>query len=207
MERHHRALPALALGTGVTWMAAVLLVAANPKGLSLIGDLAYDRANRVHTLALLFLLAMAVVLHRVIRDGDLPGVRAAKVLVVGAVLMLVGNVVSFWGALVVGQQSEQFWGGWTGWIIFLPGLLLLFGAPIALARAARGWPEVASPQRWAIGFSGVLLSITLETWAISPAATLPPAVLAAFALLALATAAGRVAISGVAEQPRTTATV
>lgn len=187
MDRQHRALPILALLTGLAWLVAVLLVAAYPKGLSVAGDLAYDRANRVHTLALVLLLATAVVVYRAIRAAGLPGGRSVRLLVGGAALMVAGNTVSFWGALVVGRQSEQFWGGWVGWLTFLPGQLLLLGAFIALARTARLWPHVTSSQRWAMGLVGVLLATTTATWAVSPAVTLAPAVLAAFALLAAGT--------------------
>jgi hypothetical protein len=179
--------------TGLAWMAGVLLVSAYPKELSPAGDLAYDRANRVHTLALVLLLATAIVVYNMIRAGRLPGPRAARVLIVGAGLMLVGNVVSFWGALVVGQQSDQFWGGLVGWLVYLPGELVVLGAFIGLARASRHWPKVSTAQRWSMGFVGVLLSITTVTWAISPAATLAPAVLAAFALLAAGTTIARTA--------------
>ena len=203
MDRQSRALPALAMLTGLVWMAAVLLVAANPKSISLAGDLAYDRANRAHTVALVLLLALAVVVYRTIRAGALPGGRAAGVLVVGAALMLVGNAVSFWGALVVGQQSDQFWGGWAGWLTYLPGQLLLLGAFIGLARAARYWPNVSTIQRWSIGPAGLLLTITTATWAVSPAVTLAPALLAAFALLATGMAVAQVAGTDLPE-PATT---
>jgi hypothetical protein len=193
MDRQRRTLPVLAVLAGLAWMAAVLLVAANPKSISLAGDLAYDRANRVHTVALVLLLATAIVVYRTVRAGGLTGGRAATLLVVGAVLMLVGNAVSFWGALVVGQQSEQFWGGWVGWLTYLPGELLLLGAAVGLALAARHWTNVSMLQRWAIGLVGVLLSITTATWAVSPAVTLVPAVLAAFALLAMGMAVAQAA--------------
>lgn len=187
MDRARHILQALGGATGLTWMAAVLLVAASPKGVDLAGDLAYDRANRVHTLAVLLLLALAIVVHRTIRTSELPGRRAAGLMVVGAALMLVGNVVSFWGALVVGEHSEEFWGGLVGWLTYLPGEVMLLGTFIALAVAARGWPDVSWAQRWTIGLAGVLLSITTATWAISPAVTLVPALLAAFAVLAMST--------------------
>lgn len=203
MDLQRRTLPVLAILAGLAWMAAVLLVAANPKSISLAGDLAYDRSNRVHTVALVLLLATAIVVYRTVRAGGLPGGRAATALVVGAVLMLVGNAVSFWGALVVGQQSEQFWGGWVGWLTYLPGELLLLGAAIGLARAARHWLNVSTLQRWAIGLVGVLLSITTATWAVSPAVTLVPAVLAAFALLAMGMAVAQAASTDLPE-PATT---
>jgi hypothetical protein len=187
MDRQRHLLQALSVVTGLTWMAAVLLVAANPKGIDLAGDLAYDRANRVHTLAVFLLLSMAVVIYRTIRTGDLSGSRAARLMVIGAALMLIGNVVSFWGALAVGEHSEDFWGGLVGWLTYLPGEVLVLGTFIALAVAARHWPDVSRTQRWIIGLAGVLLSITTATWAISPAVTLVPALLAAFALLAMST--------------------
>jgi hypothetical protein len=195
VDTERRALPVLAMLTGLTWMGAVLLVSANLKDVSLAGDLAYDRANRVHTLALVLLLATAIVIHRTVRTWGLSGRRATTVLVVGAVLMLVGNVVSFWGALVVGEQSDQFWGGWIGWLTFMPGELLLLGSFIGLARAARHWPNVGTAQRWSIGLVGLLLAITTVTWAVSPLVTLAPAVLAAFALLTTGTVVARAAAS------------
>lgn len=126
--------------------------------------------------------------NRTIGAAGLPGRRATTALVAAAVLMVAGNAVSFWGALVVGQQSEQFWGGLAGWLIYLPGQLVLLGAFIALARATRRWPDVTRIQRWSIGLVGVLLTVTTVTWAISPAATLVPALLATFALLTTGTA-------------------
>ena len=188
MERRRQVLQALAALAGLTWMAAVLFIAANPKDISLAGNLAYDRANRIHTLALVILLATVLVMYRMIGASDLAGHRAAGALLIGAVLMLVGNAVSFWGALFTNGTSEQFWGGWAGWLTFLPGLLLLLGAPIAMARAARDWPDTSKAQRWSIGLFGLLLTITTGTWAISPAVTLAPALLATFALFATATA-------------------
>jgi hypothetical protein len=170
-------------------MGAVLFVAANPKGIDLAGDLAYDRANRLHTLALALLLATAVVLYRMLRTSGLAGRRAAGVLVIGAVLLFVGNAVAFWGTLFTDGTSEQFWGGWVGWLIFLPGLLILLGAPIALARAARDWPDISRAQLWSIGTVGLFLTLTTGTWAISPAVTLAPALLATFALLVTGTTA------------------
>jgi hypothetical protein len=185
MDRERRALPILALLTGLAWMAAVLLISANHKGIDLIGDLAYDQANRFHTVALVLVLATMVLVYRIVRADGLAGARAAKLLVIGAALMLVGNVMSFWGALATSGPSDAFWGGWAGWLTYLPGSLLMLGALIALGRAARSWPTTSGMQRWAIGATGALLSITSVTWAISPAATLGPALLAAFGLLTM----------------------
>lgn len=193
MDRERHLLPMLATVTGIAWMAAVLLVAANPKGVSLAGDLAYDRANRVHTLALALLLATAIVAYRTIRTGDLAGRRSAGLLAVAATLMLVGNAISFWGALLTDGTSEEFWGGWAGWLTFLPGLVLLLAASIALARAARRWPDTTRTQRWSIWLAALLLAVTTDTWAISPAVTLAPALLAAFALLGMGTAVAQAA--------------
>jgi hypothetical protein len=204
MERQRHLLPALAALAGLTWMAAVLFIAANPKGVDLAGDLAYDRANRVHTLALVVLVATIVVVHRTIRTSDLAGRRAAGALVIGAVLMLVGNAVSFWGALFTDGTSEQFWGGWAGWLTFLPGLLLLLGAPVALAGAARDWPDTSRAQRWSIGLFGLFLTVTTGTWAISPAVTLAPALLATFALFVTATAVADAAGATRPAVPRST---
>ena len=196
MNRERHLLPALAALTGLVWMAAVLLVAANHKGIDLAGDLAYDRANRVHTLALVLLTATVIVMRRRIRAAGLTGATAATALVVGAALMLVGNVVAFGGALMADQTAEQFWGGAVGWLIYLPAQIVLVGAFIGLARASRDWPGSTRVQRWAIGLVGLLLAITTLTWAGSPALTLAPAVLAAFALLTAATAVAQATPAG-----------
>lgn len=188
MKDKRSALPALAAVTGLAWMTAVLFIAGNHKGIDPSGDLAYDWANRLHTLALVFLLVTVVVMHRTIRASGLAGRRAAIVLIGGAGLMLVGNALSFWGALFTGGTSEEFWGGWAGWLIFLPGAMLVLGGFIGVAMAARSWPGTSTARRWQIGSVGLFLTITTITWAGSPVLTLAPALLAAFALLATGTA-------------------
>lgn len=188
MKDERNVLPALAAVTGLAWMAAVLLISANHKGIDPSGDLAYDWANRAHTLALLFLLATVVAVHRTVRSRRLAGHRATTVLVVGASLMLVGNALAFWGALLTDGTSEEFWGGDAGWFVFLPGTVLVLGGFIGLAMAAGAWPGISTARRWQIGSGGLFLIITTNTWAGSPVLTLVPALLAAFALLATGTA-------------------
>lgn len=188
MKDNRRILPALATVTGLAWMAAVLLISANHKGIDPAGDSAYDWSNRMHTLALLLLLATVGVIRQTIRSRRLAGRRAALALVVAAVLMLIGNVLAFWGALFTDGSAEEFWGGLAGWIIFLPGSMLMLAAFVALALAARSWRGVSVARRWQIGAVGVLLTITTITWAGSPILTLGPALLAAFTLLAAGTA-------------------
>ena len=187
MKDERYVLPALASVTGLAWMAAVLLISANHKGIDPSGDLAYDWANRAHTLALVFLLATVIAFHRTIGSRQLAGRRVTTVLVVGATLMLVGNALSFLGALFTDGTSEEFWGGWAGWLIFLPGTMLVLGGFIGLAMATRSWPDISTARRWQIGSVGLFLTITTITWAGSPVLTLGPALLAAFALLATGT--------------------
>jgi hypothetical protein len=196
MGTERRLLPVLAAVTGLVWMVAVLLVAANPKGGGLAADLAYDRANRLHTLALILLLCTSVLVRRLVGGHELAGRRSADLLTAGAALMLAGNLVSFWGVLLTDGTSEQFWGGWAGWLMFLPGLVLLLGSAVGLALAARAWPGISRTNRWSIGLAGLLLTVTTSTWAVSPAATLGPALLAAFALLATGTAVAQAADRG-----------
>lgn len=188
MKDERYVLPALASVSGLAWMAAVLLISANHKGIDPSGDRAYDWANRAHTLALVLLLVTVVAIHRTVRSRRLAGRRTTAVLVVGTALMLVGNALSFWGALFTGGTSEEFWGGVAGWVVFLPGAMLMLGGFIALALAARSWSGVSTARRWQVGSAGLLLTITTITWAGSPVVTLGPALLAAFALLATATA-------------------
>ena len=187
MKDERNVLPALASVTGLAWMAAVLLISANHKGMDPSGDRAYDWANRAHTLALVLLLATVIAIHRIVRSGQLTGSRATTALVIGATLMLVGNILSFWGALFTDGTSEEFWGGWAGWLVFLPGTMLILGGFIGLAIAARSWPGISNAQRWQIGSAGLFLTITTITWAGSVVVTLVPALLAVFALLATGT--------------------
>jgi hypothetical protein len=49
MKNERSAVPALASVTGLAWMAAVLLISANHKGIDSSGDVAYDWSNRAHT--------------------------------------------------------------------------------------------------------------------------------------------------------------
>lgn len=188
MKDERYVLPALASVTGLAWMAAVLLISANHKGIDPSGDRAYDWANRAHTLALVLLLATVIAIHSTIRSRRLTGHRATTALVVGATLMLVGNIVAFWGALFTDGTAEEFWGGLAGWIVFLPGSVLVLGGFIGLAMAARSWPGISTARRWQIGSVGLFLTITTITWAGPVVVTLAPALLAAFALLATGTA-------------------
>ena len=191
MNNERRILPVLACLTGLSWLVSVLLVSANHKGVTASGDVAYDWSNRAHTVALLLLLATAVTMWRILRDAKVRGDHAALALVVGAALMLAGNVLSFWGTLFTGGTSEQFWGGWAGWLVFLLGGLLTVAGFIGLALAARSWERVGLARRWQIGSVGVFLMATTITWAGSPVVTLVPALLAAFTLLAAGTAVSR----------------
>jgi hypothetical protein len=143
----------------------LLLISANHKGIDSAGDVAYDWSNRAHTLALVLLLATVIAVHRSVRRRGLAGRRATGALVVGAALMLVGNLLSFWGALLTGGASEEFWGGWAGWLIFLPGGMLVLGGFVALAVAARSWEGISTARRWQIGTVGLFLVVTTITWA------------------------------------------
>jgi len=191
MKNERRILPVVAGLTGLTWMVSVLLISANHKGITASGDVAYDWSNRAHTVAVLLLLATAVTMWRILRDAKVRGEHAALALVVGAALMLAGNVLSFWGTLFTGGTSEQFWGGWAGWLVFLLGGLLTVAGFIGLALAARQWAQVSLARRWQIGSVGLFLMATTITWAGSPVATLVPALLAAFTLLSAGTTIAR----------------
>lgn len=187
MKDERYVLPALASVTGLAWMAAVLLISANHKGIDPSGDRAYDWANRAHTLALVLLLATVIAIHSTIRSRRLTGHRATTALVVGATLMLVGNIVAFWGALFTDGTARSSGADWRDGLSSSRDRCSC-SATIGLAMAARSWPGISTARRWQIGSVGLFLTITTITWAGPVVVTLAPALLAAFALLATGTA-------------------
>lgn len=142
-SRTVRPLFLLAIAAGAAWTIGVTLVAtqavSDPVGAG------YDAANRFLTLSLVLLVSYAAGLRTSPPGGSR---RGALVLVVGSVLMLVGNVLEFWAVLLSGSHTEKtavrlgesavFWGSPVGWFIFLPGLLTTVVAAAMLGRAIGG---------------------------------------------------------------------
>ena len=134
--------PALMLG-GILWVAARFLVTFDPPPLT------YDGYNRLFTLPLLFILvgwaaAFAVLRRRADRSAQ----RGWAVALVGLAVMLVGNVVEFWGVMLQDrpnayaamERGEAAWAGSAiGWMVFgLGHLLVVVGMALVGIAALRG---------------------------------------------------------------------
>lgn len=180
---------ALALATGVCWIVGVALVGTqadtDPVGA------AYDAANRALTPALVLLMAFAVWLRGALAAAGGRGLAGASALVVAAGLLLVGNVLEFWGVLLSDLpsqkiavrlgESEHFWGSNVGWFVFFPGILALLVTAVLLVR----------PAGWSRGLLGLVLAIagiaSTALWAVSALAAAAAGTGFALWLLLLAT--------------------
>ncbi|MPZ70758.1 MAG: hypothetical protein GEU71_14715 [Actinobacteria bacterium] len=197
-QRRTSLLIPLATAAGLAFIAGVMLVAtqanSDPVGRH------YDAYNRVLTGDLILLLVCSVWIAREIKHRSLAGTTATRAIAGGFGLMVAGNVVEFWGALVTGSETEKtaarlghedaFWGSGVGWILFLLGSVVATVALIIVARAAGRWGATSS-QRWAIGAAGVMQAAASALWAAAPIAAAIPAAAFAFGWLSLATAVQR----------------
>lgn len=190
-------LQVLALASSLAWILAVLLVATQASREPAGAD--YDTYNRLLSVALILVLATAIGMRSRVAARALPGTGAALALVIGLVLMLAGNVVEFWGALIAGALpaataartgGPEFWGSTPGFLAFLIGQITVALAMIQLGIRARRWPGASPRTTVAIGMCGVLFSASTAAWAVSPAVALLPAALFAvtWVILARATA-------------------
>lgn len=179
----------IAIVSALAWIGAVLLVATQAST-EPVGT-AYDLANRLLTGALVLLVVATVAFHRSDAGRDLPGM----LLVAGLAVMLAGNVVEFWGALVAGQQpsataqrlaTPEFWGSTPGFLLFLVGQLPVVIGLIAIAIRDRRHGRAGMGEALLIGASGIAFVASTALWAMSPAAAAIPAVIFGFGWLALA---------------------
>ena len=186
-------LPALAIAGAIAWTIGGMLFATqvdtDPVGAN------YDAYNRIYTAAIALLLGGALAVRaRLVRAGLPHGRRAIAALAVGFGLVLAGNLLEFWGALIAGVQSsaaaeasggEGFWGSDPGFAAVLLGAVVVVVAAVALARAAGGWPRVTMRARVAIGAAGPMWALSLNP-PVAPAVAAVPALLFGFAWLTLA---------------------
>lgn len=177
----------LAIVSALAWIGTVLFVATQAST-EPVGT-AYDLANRLLTGALVLLVVVALVFRH--HGRDLPG----TLLVTGLAIMLAGNVLEFWGALVVGQQpsataqrlgTPEFWGSTPGFLLFLGGQLPVVIGLIAVAFRAHRRGRASTGEALLVGVSGIGFSASTALWAASPAATAISAVIFGFGWLALA---------------------
>jgi len=201
-------LPALAIAGAIAWTIGGMLFATqadtDPVGAH------YDAYNRIYTAAIALLLGGALAVRaRIVRAG-LSGRRAIAALAVGFGLVLAGNLLEFWGALIAGVQSsaaaeasggEGFWGSDPGFAAVLLGAVVVVVAAVALARAAGGWPRVTMRARVAIGAAGLMWALSLNP-PVAPAVAAVPALLFGFAWLTLALTCERLQEQTVPSTPR-----
>lgn len=194
----------LGLAAGVGWIVAVALIGTQADT-DPVGP-AYDAVNRAFTAALALLLAFAVSLRGALAAAGGRGVAGANTLVGAAAVMLLGNLLEFWGVFLSDLSTEKtatrlgepdaYWGSTVGWFVFLLGTVLLLVAAVLLARAA-GMPRgllgvvlaaagIASTALWAVsalaaavagtGFALWLLLLASLPTATATAATATPRV-------------------------------
>ena len=202
-------LPALAIAGATAWTIGGMLFATqadtDPVGAH------YDAYNRIYTAAIALLLGGALAVRaRLVRAGLSHGRRAISALAVGFGLVLAGNLLEFWGALIAGVQSsaaaeasggEGFWGSDPGFAAVLLGAVVVVVAAVALARAAGSWPRVTMRARVAIGAAGLLWGLSLNP-PVAPAVAAVPALLFGFAWLTLALTCERLQEQPVPSTPR-----
>ncbi len=186
-------LPPLAIAGAIAWTIGSMLFATqadtDPVGSH------YDAVNRIYTVAIALLVGGALAVRaRLVRAGLPRGRRAVAALTVGFGLVLAGNLLEFWGALIAGVQSsaaaeasggEGFWGSDPGFAAVLLGAVVVVVATVALARAAGEWPGVTMRARVAIGAAGPMWALSLNP-PVAPAVVAVPALLFGFAWLTLA---------------------
>jgi glucan phosphoethanolaminetransferase (alkaline phosphatase superfamily) len=125
--------------------------------------LGYDAYNRLLALPLLLFLVGFVAAGWLLRPRTGPGRAGFVAVALGLVLLLVGNVVEFWGVLLQSKPNAQtahetgaaaHWiGSDIGWILFLFGMLATIVGGVILALSHRRTPTFPT---WARSFLGLL---------------------------------------------------
>ncbi len=178
-----------ALGFAVVVPLAASEGADDPVGLR------YDDWNRLLTLPLAGLLG-ATIGYRLQRAG-----RAANAAILGAALLVVGNVIEFWAALfqsdpvaAIAQRrpGEDEWAGSAvGWFAFSAGLFLLIGASTTHGVRAAREGTLSTYEAVAVIAVPALLLACVVAWATSVVAAIVTGVLLAAALLVVARSLSR----------------
>lgn len=180
---------ALSVVSALAWFGAIMLIATqastDPVGAS------YDTYSRLLTVALGLLLVVALGLRARVRDAGLP----LTLLVASLTLMLAGNALEFWGALVAGQDpsataerlgTEEFWGSTPGFLAFLIGQALATISLIVIGMRSWRRGRTGAGEGALVAGSGIAMTASTALWAVSVAAAAVPAVLFGFGWLALA---------------------
>lgn len=168
-----------AIVSGVAWAVAFPLVATEATDAPV--GLGYDDYNRLLTLPLLLLPIALAGLHSLQRPRlGRWGRVGAVVALFGALLLLVGNVVEFWGVLasdhpvfaIASPRSIMWWqGSDIGWPVFVLGAFgllaggLLFAAGMRQATILPAWAAVV------VALTGPLLLAAFTAWHSSLALT------------------------------------
>jgi hypothetical protein len=164
-----------AIVSGLAWAIALPLVATaasdDPVGLG------YDDYNRVLTLPLVLLVLTLAGLRR-LQKGRLSlwGRRGAAAAVIGAGLLVLGNVIEFWAVLfsddavfaIANDRGLDEWPGSTiGWLTFLVGSFLLFAGGVVFGVASRAAGILPGWAGLVIAATAPLLLAAFATWSSS----------------------------------------
>ena len=125
--------------------------------------LSYDNYNRLLTIPLLLFLVGFIAAGSLVRTRARQGTVGFAVAALGLFLLLIGNVVEFWGVLLQSKpnahaafemaSSEHWVGSDIGWMLFGLGMLTLLVGGVVLALTVRRRPTFPN---WAVVFLGLL---------------------------------------------------
>jgi hypothetical protein len=178
----------LAVVSGLAWLGSVVLIATQAPS-EPVGT-AYDAYNRVLTVALVLLVVVAVGTRARLGSGPAP-----TALVLGLILMLAGNALEFWGALLAGQPPSataqrlgvaEFWGSTPGFIAFLIGQVIATVSLIVIGIRSWRRGRASAGEGALVAGSGIAMTVSTALWAVSAAAAAVPAIVFGFGWLALA---------------------
>ncbi len=125
--------------------------------------LSYDTYNRLLTLPLFLCLVGFIAAEWLLRPRTRPGTVGFVAVVLGLLLLLVGNVIEFWGVLLQSKPNAQtahetgaaeYWiGSDIGWMMFGLGMLTVIVGGVVLALSVR---RTLAVPAWATLFLGLL---------------------------------------------------